>query len=251
MDRNVFLLNYDSNPKAVLEPNHERLNYHFDYPLIYAFLEKEVIDNFLSKTRHREVGKFETISFSPSIYEIEVKGKKFNLCQAPLGAPVATQLLDWLISYGTKKVLAIGSAGSLVDLPENNFFLVKKAIRDEGTSFHYLSAESEIELDKEFRNNLLTHAKKENTNLTEVITWTTDGFFRETEDKIKQALAYGAELVEMECSAMAACSKFRKVDFAQILFTADSLAGEDGHDERSWGEVGRARALELAVSLLN
>lgn len=251
MDKELFLLDYDDNSKAVLEPNHEELNYHFDYPMIYAFLEKEVIANFLVGIWHREVGRFETVSFSPSVYEIEVDGKKFNLCQAPLGAPAATQLLDWLISHGTKKVLAIGSAGSLVNLPENNFFLVKKAIRDEGTSFHYLPAGNEIELNEKFREDLLANAKKEKINLPEVTTWTTDGFFRETESKMDKALSLGAQLVEMECSGMAACSEFRGIEFAQILFTADTLAAQDGHEERTWGRAGKQRALELAVTLLS
>ena len=251
MDKELFLLNYNGNSKSILEPDHEKLGYHFDYPMIYAFLEKEIIAAFLAGVWHREVGKFETVSFSPSIYEIEINGKKFNLCQAPLGAPAATQLLDWLINYGTKKVLAIGSAGSLVDLPENHFFLVKNAIRDEGTSFHYLPAGNEIELDKEFREELLSNAKKEKIKLTEVTTWTTDGFFRETENKMATALSLGAQLVEMECSGMAACSKFRNIKFAQVLFTADTLAAQDGHEDRSWGAVGRQRALELAVLLLD
>ena len=44
------------------------------------------------------------MSFQPNIYEIEINGEKLTLCQAPLGAPAATQLLDWLIAYGVKKV---------------------------------------------------------------------------------------------------------------------------------------------------
>ncbi len=57
------------------------------------------------------------------------------MCQAPLGAPAATQLLEWLIAYGVEKVLTVGTAGALVDLPENTMLLPTRAIRDEGTSF--------------------------------------------------------------------------------------------------------------------
>ncbi|MBP2057743.1 uridine phosphorylase [Lactobacillus colini] len=251
MTNDLFLLKHSNEKQSVLQPDHESLGYHFDYPMIYAFLEKKIINSFLSKIWHREVGKFETISFTPSIYEIEINSKKFNLCQAPLGAPAATQLLDWLIAYGTKKILAIGSAGSLVDLPENAYFLVKRAIRDEGTSFHYLPAKNEIELDYDFRKELLNKAKENSINLEEVVTWTTDGFFRETENKIKLAMSYDAKLVEMECSALAACSKFRGVKFAQILFTADSLADVNEHESRTWGELGSQNALELAIKLLS
>ncbi len=64
----------------------------------------------------------------------------------------------------------------------------------------------------------------------EVTTWTTDAFFRETSKKVKQFRDLGASVVEMECSALAACAQFRKLDFAQILFTADTLANELVYD---------------------
>lgn len=51
----------------------------------------------------------------------------------------------------------------------------------------------------------------------EITTWTTDGFFRETPDRVKQFRELGASTVEMECAGMAACAQFRNVDFAQIL----------------------------------
>ena len=49
---------------------------------------------------------------------------------------------------------------------------------------------------------------------------------------------------------MAACAQFRKVDFAQILFTADSLADMDNYDERDWGSESLTAGLEIGSKVL-
>lgn len=245
-----FVLNYDGAQSAVLEPNHEQLPYKFPKKLLYAFIPKEDIDAFLENYPHKKLGKFESVSFNPNVYEVEIAGQKVSLCQAPLGAPAAVQLLDWLISYGVEEVLAVGTAGAIVDLPENEMFVVEKALRDEGTSMHYLPLENFIELDKEFVSRIEKSLRDLELAPDKVITWTTDGFFRETENKVKEARNLGCQLVEMECAAMAACAKFRGVKFGQILFTADSLADFENYDERDWGEESHSAGLEIGLKVL-
>lgn len=144
----LFIHDYPQD--AVINPDHESLNYKLPKKLIYAFVTKENIDKFLARYSYRIVGSMETISFNPNVYEIDYEGQKIGLCQAPLGAPAATQLLDWLIGYGVKQVLAVGSCGSLEDFEENEFVIPTKAIRDEGTSLHYLPASESIELNSKF-----------------------------------------------------------------------------------------------------
>ena len=81
---------------------------------------------------------------------------------------------------------------------------------------------------------------------TECATWTTDGFLRETKRKVAARRAEGCEIVEMECAAFAACAQFRGARFGQILYSADTLAGEE-HDVRGWGHDFRDTALTLAL----
>lgn len=56
----------------------------------------------------------------------------------------------------------------------------------------------------------------------------------------------GYSVVEMECASLAACAKMREVIFGQILFTADSLADVEEHNERNWGNEHFAYAMKLA-----
>ena len=235
MKEERYILQKDSNPKAIIEPNYENHPFRFHPTLLFAFVPKEDIDNFLKEIPHKVLGNYDTISFQPDIYEIERRGKYFTLCQAPLGAPAATQLLDWLISYGVKKVLAFGNAGAITNLPENAMFIPTKAIRDEGTSFHYLEDSLTVDLRSHFLSKIEEQLDKLNLKYDEITTWTTDGFFREIPKKVAQFRQLGANTVEMECSALAACAKFRKVDFVQILFTADTLANEKDYDPRYGG----------------
>ena len=74
-----------------------------------------------------------------------------------------------------------------------------------------------------------------NMKYQEVITWSTDGFFRETKEKVEYRKKEGCAVVEMECSALSACASFRKVIWGMMLYTADSLADVEKYDERHWG----------------
>ena len=129
-------------------------------------------------------------------------------------------------------------------------FLVKRALRDEGTSFHYMEPGQFIDLDRDFLNQVEDVLSELNLKYDEITTWTTDGFFRETPKKVVQFRQLGASTVEMECSALATCAKFRKVDFAQILFTADTLADMENYDERDWGSESHRTGLSIGAKIL-
>ena len=94
---------------------------------------------------------------------------------------------------------------------------------------------------KAIEETILEHSMK----YQEVITWSTDGFFRETKEKVAYRKSEGCAVVEMECSALAACADFRGATWGMILYTADSLADVDKYDERNWG----GNAYEYALTL--
>lgn len=167
-----------------------------------------------------------------------------------MGAPAAVKLLDWLINYGVKQVLAFGNAGALNNLPENSMFIPIKAIRDEGMSFHYMKPGKFVNLKSDFLTKVENIADDLGYSYDEIITWTTDGFFRETPRKVAQFRQLGASTVEMECSALGACAQFRKIDFAQILFTGDTLANMDNYDRRNWGRSSYSVGLEIGANIL-
>ena len=76
------ILQIDKDPKAVIEPDYEQQPFKFHSKLLFAFVPKEDIDNFLEQVPHKVLGSYDTISFQPDIYEIEMNGEYFTLCHA-------------------------------------------------------------------------------------------------------------------------------------------------------------------------
>lgn len=250
MNEEPFILDFDLNKKAVIEPGVENLQYKFHEKLLFAFVPDDEIKSFLDKHSHKTLGKFKTVSFRPKVYEVKINNQLITLCQAPVGASASTKFLDWLINYGVKQVLSVGNAGALDNLPENTMFVPQEAIRGEGTSFYYKEPSKIIALDKNFVRRVENEIKNLGFQYEKGTTWTTDGFFRETPNQVLQAEKLGAKTVEMECSALAACAEFRNISFAQILFTADSLADMDNYDKRNWGHDSYSVSLNIGSQVL-
>lgn len=250
MNEEPFILDFDLNKKAVIEPGVEDLQYKFHEKLLFAFVPDDEIKSFLDKHSHKTLGKFKTVSFRPKVYEVKINNQLITLCQAPVGASASTKFLDWLINYGVKQVLSVGNAGALDNLPENTMFVPQEAIRGEGTSFYYKEPSKIIALDKNFVRRVENEIKNLGFQYEKGTTWTTDGFFRETPNQVLQAKKLGAKTVEMECSALAACAEFRNISFAQILFTADSLADMDNYDKRNWGHDSYSVSLNIGSQVL-
>ena len=124
--------------------------------------------------------------------------------------------------------------------------LPNKALRDEGTSYHYLPAGHWVQTDPELTTTCVQVARSAGFSTLVAPVWTTDGFFRETRDLAEQRRQLGCIAVEMECAALAAIAQFHSVRFAQFLFTADTLA-ENDYDVRGFGVDSHHTALSLAL----
>lgn len=240
----IPILEFDTDTAAVITPTHEKLNLKLPQKAVFAFLGS-YIDRYATEHTCRQAALFISSTKSYPIYITQYKGADICLCQAPVGAAAAVQILDWLIGYGAKKIISTGSCGVLEDFPENTFLIPVKALRDEGTSYHYAKPSRFIDM-----NTAAVYAIEAALNgyglpYTKVITWSTDGFFRETKAKVTYRKAEGCSVVEMECAALAACAQLRGAVWGELLFTADTLADSDTYNERNWGINSYERALQL------
>ena len=245
----IPILEYDDSQLSVIMPTHQELDFKLPEKLVYAFLG-EVTDNYAQKQGLVPVAHFVSETKLYPVYVTEHKGEQIGICQAPVGAAAAAQILDWLIGYGAKKVLATGCCGALVDLPENMFLVPTKALRDEGASYHYLPPARYVDINHKVLASVEQAMKKLGLSYTECITWTTDGFYRETGALVEYRREEGCTVVEMECSALAACAQFRGAEFGQILFTADTLVNTEAYDERNWGEESHEKALYICLDVI-
>ena len=77
------------------------------------------------------------------------------------------------------------------------------------------------------------------------MTWSTDGFYRETPDKVAYRIEEGCSVVEMECASLAAVAQLRRAIWGLLLFTADSLADLENYDQRDWGSEAFEEGLRI------
>jgi uridine phosphorylase len=239
------ILERDTEQIAVIMPNRKSL-YSLPRKCVFAFLG-DFTDQFALEIDSERVAVFESITKEYPIYKTFYKGEEICFCQAPCGASAATQILDFLIAYGVKYIISCGSCGALHDFAENEIIIPISALRDEGTSYHYVAPSREIEINSVAVNAIKRAANAFNIGYEECKTWTTDGFYRETKEMVTYRKQEGCAVVEMECSALAACASFRNAVFGQILFTADTLVCLDSHDERDWGKSSFEIALKLSL----
>ncbi len=242
----IPILEFDTDPKAVLMPTHEHLNLQLPTKAVFAFLG-EHIDEYARTHNAAIVGTFQSTTKDYPIYVVDHRGEKICLCQAPVGAAPATQFMDWLIGYGVREIITGGSCGALSDFEENMFLIPYKALRDEGTSYHYMKPSRFVEINPSAKKAIEKTLIEHKLDYKEIITWSTDGFYRETKEKVLYRKQEGCEAVEMECSALAACAALRHAIWGCLLFTADTLADLENYDERSWGEDSFAYTLKLCL----
>jgi len=240
----IPILEYDDCPQAVIMNNRHDVT--LPRRAVFAFLG-DPVDIYAASANAEILEVFHTIGRDTNIYRIRHKGEALCLCRAPLGGSAAVQLLDFLLGHGVTQVIATGSCGALEPLPENAFLLPTKALRDEGASYHYLPPSRFVETAPRLRETLAQILEENRLSWAECVTWTTDGFYRETAEKVAYRRDEGCSVVEMECASMAACAAFRGAEFAQLLYTADSLADAANYDARDWGEKSVLPALVLCL----
>ena len=238
------ILEFDTDTTAVIAPTHEGLNLKLPQKAVFAFLG-DYIEKYAKKHSCTQAGLFVSSTKSYPIYITQYEGTDICFCQAPVGAAAAVQILDWLIGYGVTEIISTGSCGVLEHFPENVFLVPVKALRDEGTSYHYAKPSRFIELNTAAIQTIKATLNNRGLPYTEVVTWSTDGFYRETKTKIAYRKAEGCSVVEMECAALAACAQLRGAVWGELLFTADTLANSDAYSERNWGIDSYECALQL------
>ena len=245
----IPILEYDDSSAPVIAPNHDSINVHLPEKCLFAFLG-DTVHEYAEKHHAEIVDEFITFSHNVKVYILHEDDEDICLVQPTIGAPAAASLMDYLIACGCGKIIAVGSCGVLAELQENAFIVPVKAMRDEGASYKYLPASRYIELDEGPVATIEQTFELHNLPFVTCTTWTTDGFFRETQDMVKYRLEEGCSVVEMECAALASVCRKQGADFGQFLFTADSLANVHEYDARDFGMASHEKALLLGLDVL-
>lgn len=152
-------------------------------------------------------------------------GKTLLVGNFGVGAPVVVTLLEELIAYGARKFISIGTAGTLQkDINIGDIVVCDRAIRDEGTSHHYLSAAKYVSASQQISKRLKRSLEKFNQPYVTGSSWTIDAPYRETIAEARAYQAEGVATVDMEAAALFAVAEYREVELGALFTISDSLA---------------------------
>lgn len=241
------MIQFDNSSAAFNPPN---LDFEYNYLGAVLIFDDGVWDDIINNKIPTNPVQSKTGRIYDNFREYYQDDKSILLAYPNTGASAAVIDFELLIASGIKKFVAFGTCGVFnSEIPQNSIIVPTTAIREEGTSYHYLPADETVSFPDSFVEIMLKSAEDLGFVTSGGAIWTTDAVYRETIDKIDQMQAQGCIGVEMELSALMAVAKYRKVDFAEFLIV-DDLVPPQRNITRKTVDRKSEKYLELALSIL-
>lgn len=183
--------------------------------------------------------------YHTKLYTVKQRGVEFAVLGCAVGSSFAVLIAEQLFASGCKTLISITSAG-IINPTKNNskFVLIEQAIRDEGTSYHYLPANETSNINADLSDSLMTYYRTTNLLIETGNSWTTDAPYRETQTAINEAKKLNIVCVEMEAAALYAFAKAKNKDVVCFAHLTNTMAQTEGDFEKG-EEMGSLDTLEL------
>lgn len=186
--------------------------------------------------------------YHTELYAFDCEGEGFGIIGCAVGAAFAVLLAEQLFACGCQFLVSVTSAGQILAKGETPYFvLIDRALRDEGTSYHYLPPSEFAEADLALAAAVLEKLKDAGQRIYRGAAWTTDAPFRETEAAIRRARACGILAVEMEAAALYAFAAARRKAVLCFAHVTNQMAVKSGDFEKGEAE-GSAAALAVIAA---
>ncbi len=233
MRRKYPILEFDPTATAVIEPSRCIRPQDMPEHCVICFF-REAIARLKRSGQAREIAAMRSEMGKHPIFELSVQGQRLALFQGGVGAPLAAGMLEEAIALGCHKFVVCGGAGVLDrQIAVGHLLVPTSAVRDEGTSYHYLPPGREVAMHPGAVAAVERVLQAHDVPYLRAKTWTTDAFYRETPAKVALRRSEGCLSVEMEAAALMAVAQFRGVPLAAILYGGDDVSGSDW-DGRRW-----------------
>jgi uridine phosphorylase len=179
----------------------------------------------------------------------EHNGVPIGIVGLAVGAPFAVLVAEQLFASGCELLISVTSAGQITPTgPTPYFVLIDRALRDEGTSHHYLPPSTFAEADPTLANRAFAACRTLPAKVHRGTVWTTDAPYRETEEAIAAARLHGALAVEMEAAALYAFASALGRSVLCFAHVTNQMARIEGDFEK--GEADGARdSLDLIATV--
>ncbi len=196
--------------------------------------------------------------YHTELYRVDEACTEVGIVPCAVGASFAVLIAEQLFASGCKLLISVTSSGQLADIrPPPYFVLIDRALRDEGTSYHYLPASEFSAADPALLEALAGAFDQMPVSVERGATWTTDAPFRETEASISAMRDMGLLAVEMEAAALYAFAEARHKPVLCFAHVTNRMGCVEGDFEKGEGDgsveslcviVGCARRLQGLVA---
>jgi purine-nucleoside phosphorylase len=188
--------------------------------------------------------------YHSKLYNIQVGNIEIGIVPCIVGASYAVLVAEQLFVSGCKYLISVTSAG-IIKQPttDKRFALIKEALRDEGTSYHYLDKDASAHIqDKLYLK--ISEGSNDSCSWFDAISWTTDAPYRETTSAISIMESYDVTCVEMEAAALYAFGLAKKKDVVCFAHLTNTMAQQTGDFEKG-AHFGSIDTLNLINEVTN
>jgi uridine phosphorylase len=167
------------------------------------------------------------------LYSFTNEGIEYGIIPHVVGASFAVLVAEELFVSGCNLLISITSAGQIVPKGQPPYFvLIERALRDEGTSYHYLPPTAYSHINEMLLDELEGAFEDASVRVLRGATWTTDAPFRETEAAIEYARSQGILGVEMEAAALYAFAQVKAKNVVCFAHISNQMAQIEGDFEK-------------------
>jgi uridine phosphorylase len=192
--------------------------------------------------------------YHSDLYSFPLAGATVGIIGCAVGAPFAVLIAEELFACGCRTLISLTSAGQIVPIGNPPYFVVvDRALRDEGTSYHYAAPERFADADPHLVATAMRALKAADLRAVVGPTWTTDAPFRETAEAIQSAKSNGALAVEMEAAALYAFARATKSRVLCLAHVTNTMGQAEGDFEKGEadGTEDSLKVLAAVVSALS
>lgn len=171
--------------------------------------------------------------YHTDLFVFEEAGIELGLVGCAVGASFAVLIAEEMFASGCELLLSVTSSGRLAPVSEPPYFvIIESAVRDEGTSYHYLPPSERSFADASLVDRAAAALATTRLHALRGATWTTDAPFRETERLVAMHSAAGLLAVEMEAAALYAFATAKKKPVLCFAHVTNQMAQIEGDFEK-------------------
>jgi uridine phosphorylase len=228
------ILEFDPTHEAIIEPSKFIKPVNAPEHCVITFF-KEILDELQEHGKSKIIAHHNWADTERPLFELEFQGKRLATIHPGVGAALTCGILEEVIGRGCRKFMVCGGCGVLdQDITVGHLIVPTHAIRDEGTSYHYLPPGRTVTANPKAVAAVEKVLQSHGIPYLLGLTWTTDAPYRETHAKVQLRRSEGCLAVEMEAAAFFAVAQFRGVELGQILYGGDDVSGIGDWDQRDW-----------------